>query len=185
MAIWNSPSLWALPEELNVPKRIDQFWSHVRLGEGCWTWTGERRAAGDRTYGQFVIEACGHRVRFRAHRFALESVAGPIPSGLIVRHACDNRLCVNPDHLTAGTHLQNARDALHRGRFRAGRFGTPKLTADQVRELRARLARGEGPTDVARRFGLSRDRVKEIQRGKAYAWVPAEVAGSPPAADGQ
>lgn len=46
---------------------------------------------------------------------------GPIPKGLVVRHTCDVRECVNPDHLILGTQKDNIRDMHDRGRYAGGR----------------------------------------------------------------
>lgn len=50
------------------------------------------------------------------HRVAWELRFGPIPAGLIVCHACDNPICLNPDHLLLGTARANAQDMLRKGR---------------------------------------------------------------------
>jgi hypothetical protein len=47
---------------------------------------------------------------------AFEALIGPIPDGLLVRHDCDNPLCVNPEHLRTGTDRDNAQDRDSRGR---------------------------------------------------------------------
>jgi hypothetical protein len=78
---------------------------------GCWIWTGEVTPNG---YGR--VERGGKKLR--ANRVAWSIVNGPIPDGLFICHRCDNKLCVNPGHLYAGTHKENTRDAVERGRLR-------------------------------------------------------------------
>ena len=56
-----------------------------------------------------------------AHRFSYELHYGPVPEGLMVLHACDTPLCVNPAHLRAGTALDNMTDRSARGHATGGR----------------------------------------------------------------
>lgn len=84
-------------------KAADRFWPKVNkdgpiptnrpdLGQ-CWVWT----AALNHGYGDFFIKRDTSRAR--AHRWAYESLVGPIPDGLTLDHLCRNRACVNPAHL--------------------------------------------------------------------------------------
>lgn len=50
-----------------------------------------------------------------AHRYLWEQANGPIPKGMVVMHTCDNRGCVNIDHLMVGTQGDNLRMAYQRG----------------------------------------------------------------------
>jgi hypothetical protein len=105
-----------------------------------------------------------------AHRAAWEAAHGEIPSGLFVLHSCDNRRCVNVEHLRLGTHADNMSDRNQRGRTARGdRHGKAKLTDAQVREVLASPERG---VDVARRLGVSKSLVSLIRAGKRREVTP-------------
>tara|TARA_Y100000034_G_C6781061_1_gene349128 strand:- start:325 stop:780 length:456 start_codon:yes stop_codon:yes gene_type:complete len=71
------------------------------------------------------------------HRLIFEELKQSIPNGLILRHSCDNVLCVNPEHLLFGTHKQNAQDAVDRNRTLFGeRNHLSKLTEQDIIEIR-------------------------------------------------
>lgn len=75
----------------------------------CILWTGTKNNKG---YGRLTYQS----KQFSAHRIAYELEHGPIEDGLFVLHSCDNPLCVNPNHLSLGTQLENMRQASDRGR---------------------------------------------------------------------
>lgn len=88
---------------------MNRFWSKVdrRGGHECWNWTAGTFAQG---YGQFWWNGGPQK----AHRMAFELTNGSIPEGTFILHSCDNRLCCNPAHLRAGTHMDNMTDMTRR-----------------------------------------------------------------------
>ena len=58
----------------------------------------------------FINKNIGNKKEERAHRISYRLHKGPIPKDIVVRHKCDVRLCVNPDHLELGTHQDNMND---------------------------------------------------------------------------
>ena len=87
-----------------------RFWAQVRMGPGCWEWTG--RPNGNMGYG--TIKVNGKAAP--AHRYSWIINRGPIPPGFLVLHRCDRPLCVNPEHLFAGTQSDNVIDCVRKGR---------------------------------------------------------------------
>lgn len=94
---------------------ISRVWngSIPEPNSGCWIWLGAvYRSGRAHEYGVFSL----NNRRKSVHRAAFEAVNGPVANGQVVRHRCDNSLCVNPDHLVAGTQAENVRDMFARGR---------------------------------------------------------------------
>lgn len=150
-----------------MTEMVERFWSKVdRLGDGeCWRWIGLTKAnRSSMAYGSFRTDN-GMRP---AHRVSFQLCVGAIPDGLIVRHKCDNPLCVNPSHLETGTHKDNVADRYKRGRafHRKGQeHGNAKLTEDDVRSIRVRLANGESQRSVAASYGISQFGVRHARDG--------------------
>ncbi len=83
---------------------------------GCWEWQGKPHHPSG--YGRVAWRTNGAKGEVFAHRLSYRNFVGPFDESLFVLHKCDNRPCVNPDHLYAGTQAQNISDMVTRGRHK-------------------------------------------------------------------
>lgn len=129
-------------------------------------------------YGYSYISLMG--VSIKAHRAAYAAVHGEIPDGVMIRHTCDNRRCMNPEHLVAGTHDDNMRDMKERGRSNRGKpvyknrgdlNKNSKLDVSDVLAIRARATDGETHTSIAEDYGLSIRHVGNIVAKNRWAHI--------------
>ena len=69
----------------------------------------------------------------RIYRHVFRRFKGSIPDGYVIRHTCDNRLCINPGHLLIGTQKDNVSYRFKRDRSAKGEDnGRSKLTESEV-----------------------------------------------------
>jgi hypothetical protein len=128
------------PVERFLPK-VDR-----RGPDDCWPWT----AGTSGNYGCFRIR---QGVSVTAHSFAKFADTGiECPPGMEAQHTCRTDLtplCCNPHHIVY------AKPGAAGTRRRGLDHPNGKLSDDQIREIRLRAAAGEGPTALAREYGVS------------------------------
>lgn len=161
-----------MPKPVAVEVR---FWSKVQKHEGdnCWWWTGKRDRHG---YGLLRVgpRAAGWE---RAHRVSWTIHNGPIPEGRHICHRCDQPGCVRPDHLYAGTAMDNVRDMVerkrhfcmtHPGVHRGEGNPRARLTWPIVRIIREDLKTSIPRKELARRYGVCLGTIEAIKSGRLW-----------------
>lgn len=108
---------------------------------------------------------------YKVHRFIYINCFGDVPTGMIVRHKCDNPACINPEHLEVGTHQDNLRDKMERERQAKGsKIGISKLKENQVREIKA-LFDTQLVSEIAKTYHVNWTTIKSIKEGRTWAWI--------------
>lgn len=134
---------------------------------GCWLWTAAKFTNG---YGAFKVRP----KMWKAHRWIVNELRGPIPDGAVVMHSCDIRDCVNPDHLVIGSQIENLDDMTAKGRRARGdrmgsRINPPKLSRKLADEIRAEYSEGDVTQRVlATKYGVEQTMISRIVTGKSW-----------------
>lgn len=119
----------------------------------CWEWQSTIHRDG---YGKIWYE--GRQVQ--AHRISYLIFRGEIPAGLWVLHRCDNRKCVNPEHLYVGTPQQNVMDKVQRCEW----WGRMKIPFETVQEARRLVELGWTQQRTADHLGIKQVQVSRYAR---------------------
>ncbi len=144
--------------------------------DGCWEWQRGFTKTGGYPSLTWRGGTMGHRVSYTAF-------VGPIPAGLCVCHRCDNRACINPEHLFIGTLADNNADMRAKGRNRNQFSNQPpkprverdpksKLTEHQVLEIFRSKERG---VTLAARYGVAQQTICGIRKGYKWTWLTSRV----------
>lgn len=148
---------------MSLEERL-RFYSQEVDENDCFVWQGTINNDG---YGVVYW----HNYPYRAHRISYWLYNGEIPEGKVVCHRCNNKLCVNPDHLYAATPKKNTQDAVRDG-LMVGKTGensaSAKLTRDQAVEVVKRRKQGERKIDIAKDYGISHWTFGDILKGTSW-----------------
>ena len=135
----------------------EEFLSHIQINTNtsCWEWQG-RLSNG---YGIVRIN-CYPEL---AHRHSYRLFIGKIPGEMFICHKCDNRKCVNPEHLFIGTHQDNMDDMVAKGRH-GGHPYSRRPDKDEENMIKELYEPGITQKDLADMFGVSISSISRLVR---------------------
>lgn len=131
---------------------------------GCWVW----QLARTRNTGYGAMRWNGRTQA--VHRLSWLCFRGEIPEDKpCICHTCDNRACINPDHLFCGTRAENMADMTRKGRQSKGETkGNNKLSEEQVLEIRHLAKEGFSQPDLAKKFNVDQSTISLILSRKRW-----------------
>jgi DNA invertase Pin-like site-specific DNA recombinase len=144
---------------MNIVTVIPGIEGEIDLSTGCINWRGSKFGNG---YGRKWID--GKTVL--VHRLVLESkITGFLESGYFACHTCDNRSCINPEHLVAGSAAENTEQMMGRDRKTPrGKSipGASKLSIEQLREIQTKYLSGTIKNHLAKEYGVKHETITKI-----------------------
>lgn len=164
---------------------MDRIMSKTIINQktGCWEWTGNKRLGYGRISTGSRID--GTRKKVTVHRLSYMLSVGEIPEGMEVCHKCDNRSCINPEHLFVGTRQDNINDRERKGRniTKIGESNpAAKLTQKIVKECRELVYRNSASVvELAKKHSVCRKTMHNAVNGKTWKcvkYLPAPPEGS-------
>lgn len=94
-----------------------------------------------------------------------------VPEGMVIRHSCDRRRCINPAHLLLGGVQQNVDDAFERGLWPVGtKHHAAKLDPTKVRQIRLDL-QSMTKAAIARKFKVNTGTIHDVWSGRTWSHV--------------
>lgn len=158
------------PRDLTLPPEVATLYAYRlkartdRAATGCLVFTGAR------VKGYGVLD---NPIRIYAHRAAWIVTKGDIPAGLFVLHRCDNRACVEIEHLFLGTQRDNMQDCAAKGRTKRQNGSLnhmAKLTEDDARAI---FVDPRSTYVIGDEYDINRGQVSAIKLGVIWAHATA------------
>lgn len=137
----------------------------IKGKKNCWEWVNANVKNG---YG--IVEY--DKKKMSAHRLSFLFHKGEIPEHQDVCHSCDNRRCVNPEHLFLGSRAVNMQDSLKKGRFPVGENSVQsKITEKDVKEIRKMREKKIKYKEISCIYGITEQSICDLVKRRTWKHV--------------
>lgn len=138
----------------------------AKLDTPCWECRGTCVTQG----GHIHVKRYGKVTTL--HRHLYDELFGAIPDGILVRHKCDNPICINPEHWELGTHADNMHDKTVRLRgIRGESHFRATLTDAEVLEIFNAEERYGLRSELARKYNTHWMNIQSIRIGRTWRHI--------------
>lgn len=141
----------------------------VNQETGCWEWIA---CIGTNGYGAIGFNG----KKTSAHRIAYELFNNEIPEGMHVCHRCDNRKCVNPDHLFIGTRQDNMDDMKSKKRQVYGeKHPSTQFSEQDIFNIFEKYSKGMSALGISREYQCERTQIWQILTGRTWKYLKPQI----------
>lgn len=129
---------------------LKKLLSRTKKSGDCLEWTGCLNSDG------YPRAAVGGDCNVKVHRLVYHLSSGVDPVGKVVRHMCNNPVCINPKHLMLGTPADNVKDRNKSGRTRG------HVPEEEVEVVVSLVDKGMTYKQISEHLGIKAKRAEYI-----------------------